>query len=62
MYVSAYTFELWLCTGGYEAWEKYVVVNFLSQVVLIFSFVSTSLAYITVPKNKRKIKLLQIKN
>ena len=36
----------------------YVVVNFLSQVVsFIFSFVSTSLAYITIPRNKGKLKI-----
>ena len=33
----------------------YVVVNFfLSQVIFIFSFVSTSLEYITNPKTKEK--------
>ena len=32
-----------------------VVVNFSSQVIFIFSFVSTSLAYSTMPKNKEKI-------
>ena len=36
----------------------YVVLNFFSfQVVFIFAFVSTSLAYITIPKNKRKTKI-----
>ena len=35
----------------------YVVVNFLSQVIFIFPFVSTSLAYIIIPKNKRKTKI-----
>ena len=35
----------------------YVVVNFLSQVIFYFSFVSTSLAYITIPKIKRKTKI-----
>ena len=36
----------------------YVVVSFLSQVSnFSFSFVSTSLAYITIPKNKRKTKI-----
>ena len=34
----------------------YVVVNFLSPVIFIF-FVSTSLAYITIPQNKRKTKI-----
>ena len=34
----------------------YVVVNFLSRVIFIFP-VSTSLAYITIPKNKRKTKI-----
>ena len=35
----------------------YVVVNFLFQVIFIFAFVSTSLAYITIPKDKRKTKI-----
>ena len=36
----------------------YVVVNFFSfQVIFILAFVSTSLAYITIPKNKRKTKI-----
>ena len=35
----------------------YVVVNFLSQVIFIFPFVLTSLAYINIPKNKRKTKI-----
>ena len=34
-----------------------VVVNFTSQVIFIFSFVSTSLAYIAILKNKRKRKI-----
>ena len=38
-----------------------VVVKFSSQVIFIFSFVSTSLAHSTMPKNKEK-KLPQIKN
>ena len=38
-----------------------VVVNFSSQVIFIFSFVSASLAYNTMPKNKEK-KLPEIKN
>ena len=33
----------------------YVVVIFF-KVIFIFSFVSTSLAYITIPKNKKKNK------
>ena len=35
----------------------FVAVNFLSQVIFIFFFVLTSLAYITIPKNKRKTKI-----
>ena len=35
----------------------YVVVNFLSQVIFMFFVVSTSLAYITIPKNKGNIKI-----
>ena len=35
----------------------YVVVNFLSPVIFIFLLFSTSLAYITIPKNKRKTKI-----
>ena len=38
-----------------------VVVNFLSVVNLYFSFVSTLLAYITIPKNKRKTKITRDK-
>ena len=40
-----------------------VTVNFLSRVpvIFIFSFVSTSLAYSTMPQNKGK-KLPEIKN
>ena len=34
----------------------HVVVNFLSQVIVMFFFVSTSLAYITIPKKQRKHK------
>ena len=48
-------------TFGYY-WYIYVVVNFLSQVIFIFPFVSTSLAYINIPKNKRNQKLPKIKN
>ena len=41
-----------------EMCNFYVVVNFfLFQVIFIFAFVSTSLAYITIPKNKRKTKI-----
>ena len=40
----------------------YVVVNFLSQVIFIFCFFfSTVLVYISIPKNKRKQKLPEIK-
>ena len=35
----------------------YVVVNFLYQVYLYFSFVLISLAVITIPENKRKTKI-----
>ena len=38
-----------------------VVVNFLSVVNLYFSFVSTLLACITIPKNKRKTKITRDK-
>ena len=38
-------------------WTIHVVVNFLSQVIFIFPFVLTSLAYINIPKNKRKTKI-----
>ena len=37
--------------------KLYVVVNFLSQVIFYFCFVSTSLTYVTIPKNKRKTKI-----
>ena len=40
-----------------DSFIVHVVVNCLSQVIFIFSFVSTLLAYITIPKNKRKPKL-----
>ena len=37
--------------------KVYVVVNFLSYIIFIFSlFVSTSLAYITIPKKQKKNK------
>ena len=39
-----------------------VVVNFFISGNFYFSFVSTSLAYITIPKNKKKHKLPEIKN
>ena len=38
-----------------------ITVNFLSRVIFIFSFVSTSLAYSTMPQNKGK-KLPEIEN
>ena len=42
---------------------KYVVVNFFISGNFYFSFVSTSLAYITIPKNiTEKYKLPEIKN
>ena len=34
----------------------YVVVNFLAREIFYFSYVSTSLAYITINKRKTKIK------
>ena len=42
-------------------WECLCCSNFLSQVIFIFLFVSTTLAYITITKNKRKQKVHQIK-
>ena len=42
------------CPFNYSVW---VAVNSLSQVIFIFPFVSISLAYITLPQNKRKTKL-----
>ena len=35
----------------------FVVVSFLSQVIFVFLFDSTSLAYITIPKKQRKTKI-----
>ena len=40
---------------------EYVIVNFFSSGNIYFSLVSTSLAYITIPQNKRKTKLPGIK-
>ena len=42
--------------------KRTVVVNFFISGDFSFSFVSTSLAYITIPKSKRKKKLPEIKN
>ena len=48
----------WLHIEDIQVKQKYVyvVVNFLSQVIFMFFFVSTSLAYITIPKKQRKHK------
>ena len=43
---------------AYKIINGYAVVKFLCRVIFYFSFVSTSLAYITIPKNKRKTKKL----
>ena len=42
--------------------KRTVVVNFFISGNFYFSFVSMSLAYITIPKSKRKKKLPEIKN
>ena len=42
--------------------KRTVVVNFFMSGNFSFSFVSMSLAYITIPKSKRKKKLPEIKN
>ena len=42
--------------------KRTVVVNFFNSGNFYFSFVSMSLAYITIPKSKRKKKLPEIKN
>ena len=38
------------------------VVNFLSQVIFYFYFISTSLATLPYPKTKEKQKLPEVKN
>ena len=49
---------LYLLKGYFDINYVYVAVSFLSQVSnFSFSFVSTSFAYITIPKNKRKTKI-----
>ena len=35
----------------------YVVIKFLSQIIVIFLLFQLHLAYITIPKNKRKTKI-----
>ena len=40
-----------------RSWLAYLVVKFSSKGNFYVSFVSTSLAYITIPKNKRKTKI-----
>ena len=53
------TIRWWAATTPCLKRKKYinVVANFSSQVIFIFSFVSTLLAYITKHKNKRKTKI-----
>jgi len=49
---------LYLLKGHFDISYVYAVVSFLSQVSdFSFSFVSTSLAYITIPKKKKKTKI-----
>ena len=41
------------CARATDSYDIYVVVNLLSWVIFIFSFVSTSLAYITTPRKTK---------
>ena len=54
-----------MCTGRYVVgkWKRNIYATvFLITVYFYLSFVSNSLAYITIPKNKEKQKLTETKD
>ena len=54
-----------MCTGRYEVgkWKRNIYATvFVITVYFYLSFVSNSLAYITIPKNKEKQKLTETKD
>ena len=56
-FIAAKSFKLQVRRSLDLSVHVYVAVNFLFQVIFVFTFVSNSLAYITKPKNNGKIKI-----